>query len=62
MINAYKNVVMKYTGKKSFLIQGHDRKENIKLYLKEAGYDVAWIYLVECRDQCEICVTMVINC
>jgi hypothetical protein len=58
MRSAYKIFVVKYTGKRVISIHGHDREDNIKLYL---GCDVAWINLAECRDQCQACVNMVVN-
>jgi hypothetical protein len=50
MRSAFKIFVVKYAGKRFLSMRDHDSKDNINLYLRERGCDVAWIHLAECRD------------
>jgi hypothetical protein len=52
MRNAYKILVGKPQGKKSLEISRRRLEENIRMDLRETGWDgVEWIHLAEVRDQ-----------
>jgi hypothetical protein len=62
MINAYNVFLGKYEGKRSFERPTRRSKDNIRMGLREIGWeDVDWMHLAQDRDQCWALVNMVMN-
>jgi hypothetical protein len=62
MRNAYKILVGKHVGKRPLRRPRHKWEDNIKIYHKKIGLDVAdWIHLAQHRDQWWTLVNTVMN-
>jgi hypothetical protein len=61
MKNAYKILVGKPEGKRPLQRPGRISEDNIRMDVKEIGWDVDWIRLAQDRDQCRALVNTVMN-
>jgi hypothetical protein len=59
--NAYRILVGKPGGKRPLERPRRKWVDNIKMYLREIGWDVDWIDLAEDRDQWKALVNTVLN-
>jgi hypothetical protein len=62
MRNAYKSLVGKHEGKRTLGRHRHRWEDNIKMYIREAGWEgVNWMHLAQERDQWRALLNMIMN-